>query len=137
MFELFVSLFTAAEISLNISLHRRISLQAGMAEQFKAEQLETTHIEAMTHDAINSLPQKHFSIPWGHPEFADYLIHAAPNSWHCLSKPQNQELKRLSSDAFVFFEQINFFPVSVFFFFSPPDQRNVNLNLKSQQRGIC
>lgn len=79
-FELFVSLFRAAKISLRISLHRRISLQAGTAEQFKAEQLETTHIEAMTHNANSSLPQKHFSIPWGHPEFADYLIHAAPNS---------------------------------------------------------
>lgn len=58
-------LHRAAEISLSISVPGRILLQAGVAEQFNAEQPETTHGEALNHNAISSLPQKHFSVPQG------------------------------------------------------------------------
>lgn len=60
--ELFVGRFTE-QISLRIGLLPSIPLQAGVTEQFNAEQPETTHGEALTHNAISSLPQKHFSIP--------------------------------------------------------------------------
>lgn len=49
-------LHRAAEISLSIGLPSRILLQAGVAEQFNAEQPETTHGEALTHNAISRLP---------------------------------------------------------------------------------